>query len=472
MSALRVAATTTLAMIASYVSLIWISRACGGDPATGVTAAALALTLGQRPMTRRQPLPFELVTLPAVGLAATGVGWLLVHQPIVGALTFTVGMFASIWLRRFGARAAMAGTLIALPLIAILVVPAPHLARVSLATIALPLLAGVVALAWVQAAEFVLRRLAPLPEDASRLFVPAPREQKPGTLAASTKMALQMAVAVGLAFAVGYRWFPEHWSWAVLTAFIVCSGNRGRDDVVYKSVLRFAGALAGTLVAFSLQRVVVPTGIGEGIAIFAVVFAGLWLRPFSYAYWAAAVTLVVAALQQTLGANGQFALGMRLEEIVAGALCGIAASWFVLPIRTESVALLHVAGALGALDRSARLPLAQHDERESHLRLFEHHVDELDHVRAPLRSHWRFIDRRRTSDHPAAWIDELRGCRGALISYRGDREPLLRAVGTARKALGFRVRGPNASESDASEQLTVAAALQRLRAVLTSSAND
>ena len=41
--------------------------------------------------------------------------------------------------------------------------------------------------------------------------------------------------------------FGSHWIWVVLTAYIVCSGNRGRGDVVHKSAIRVIGAACGTL---------------------------------------------------------------------------------------------------------------------------------------------------------------------------------------------------------------------------------
>ena len=66
-------------------------------------------------------------------------------------------------------------------------------------------------------------------------------------------MAIQMAVALVLSFVVGYVYFAERWAWLVLTAFIVLSGNRGRLDVAYKSVLRVLGAAAGTLLAALLS---------------------------------------------------------------------------------------------------------------------------------------------------------------------------------------------------------------------------
>ena len=50
-------------------------------------------------------------------------------------------------------------------------------------------------------------------------------------------LAIQMAVALAVSFVIGYVYFAERWAWIVLTAFIVGSGNRGRLDVAYKSVV-------------------------------------------------------------------------------------------------------------------------------------------------------------------------------------------------------------------------------------------
>ncbi len=43
-----------------------------------------------------------------------------------------------------------------------------------------------------------------------------------------------------------------------LTAFIVCSGNRGRGDVAHRAAMRLAGAGAGTLAATALSGVFTP----------------------------------------------------------------------------------------------------------------------------------------------------------------------------------------------------------------------
>ncbi len=62
-----------------------------------------------------------------VGAGVTLLGRLMLLHLAYGAAVFTVLMVVPIWIRRFGPRATKAGTLITLPLVALLVVPRPAL---------------------------------------------------------------------------------------------------------------------------------------------------------------------------------------------------------------------------------------------------------------------------------------------------------------------------------------------------------
>ena len=207
------------------------------------------------------------------------------------------------------------------------------------------------ALGWVSAAQLLAERTGLLPPPAS---VPGPASATSGggsrrRVPASTRMALQMAAALAAAFVAGRTVYPSHWTWVVLTAFIVCSGNRGRGDVVQKAIMRTLGASAGTLAA-SVFASLVPAGNRWSIvAIFAVLAVALWLRPLSYAYWAAGVTAALALLYGYYGEHGVQLLGQRLAEIVVGALLGVAASWLLLPVRTTDVLRRDLSRTLAAL---------------------------------------------------------------------------------------------------------------------------
>ena len=109
-----------LATIATLLCVLAISR----EPGPAILAVVLCLSLSRSQLDRNRRGRLEAVlVLPAVGLAAAGVGMLLHRFPIVGALVFTTGMFVSIWLRRFGPMARRIGSLIALPFVTLLMVP-------------------------------------------------------------------------------------------------------------------------------------------------------------------------------------------------------------------------------------------------------------------------------------------------------------------------------------------------------------
>ena len=201
-------------------------------------------------------------------------------------------------------------------------------------------------------------------------------------MTSSSKMALQMLVALALAFAIGMPLFHEHWAWVVLSAFIVCSGAIGRGDAIYKGALRVAGAIAGTFAAAAMNRIGLPGGTTAGIIIFAVLFLGMWLRQINYAYWAACATVIFALLQGTGGAPPFSLFVLRVGCIVIGALCAIAATWFVFPIRTEQVVRRRVADALAAM-RDVVKGEAEHD--------LDHHVAQLDRIAPSALRHRTLI---------------------------------------------------------------------------------
>lgn len=145
-------------------------------------------------------------------------------------------------------------------------------------------------------------------------------------------MAIQLAVAVGGAFVAGRLAFGEHWTWVVLTAFVVCSGNRGRSGVVRKGLLRLVGAAAGTLVATFLAGWFGPFDSRSIVVVFAVLAVAMDLRTFSYAFWAGGVTEMLALLYDYYGQAGPGLLATRLLAIAIGV------SWFLLPVRNRNPA--------------------------------------------------------------------------------------------------------------------------------------
>ena len=335
------------------------------------------------------------VALAGTALAATGAAWLLHALPAVGAVVFVAVIFFSIWLRNFDERAKSIGALIAMPLVALLVVPGRAYAPGGpLVDLALVISAGVVSLAYVAAAQSIMRRFLPNAAPAAHAAKDASAPRKRAGIPVPTRMALQMAVALSAAFAFGFALFPAHWGWTVLTAFIVGSGARGRGDAAYKGLLRLGGAIAGTLAAAAFTRFALPSGPAEAVLVFVVLFLGLWLRDINYAYWAACMTFILALLSRSGGIANVALLEARLEAILIGALCAVAAAWFVLPIRTEAVIRRRLADALGALDRLVTREPSSDGERSTELAFFEHRSMTMTSALPPLRYTWHHTNTR------------------------------------------------------------------------------
>ncbi len=428
---LREAAVTLLAAIATLLAVLRIYP----EASAGVLAVVLSISLARSHLDHGMRERLEAVlALPLVALVAAGVGFLLQRLPWLGALVFTAGLAVSIGLRRFGSRAARVGSLIALPFVTLLVTPYARPTQAGpLPAMLMPIVVALTALASVTLFQTLARRLRALPPAS---FVPPvrPPAQAEGAMRpeASTRMAIQMAVALAASFVVGYAFFGERWSWIVLTAFIVQSGNRGRLDVAYKSVLRVAGAAAGTVVALVSATQLGSHDAATVALILAAVFFGLWLRPLGYAWWALFVTLALALLQGFTGAPAQHILWPRLEEIVIGATIGVASAWFVLPVRSTAVLRRRIADALAALSDALDPARA---ERSADA--FIASLARVEQVTPPFAAA-RFLAGRSRRADAARWIDALRACRApalALIAI-GTASPRARkAVGTARKAL-------------------------------------
>lgn len=432
--ALREACVTMLAALAT----LFCAQAIAPGSGSGVLSVVLCLSLSRSHLDRDRRGRIEAAfALPVVGLVAVGVGMLLHRVPWLGALVFVAGMFLSIWLRRFGPMARRAGSLIALPFVVLLTAPriqAPPAGPIP--ALLVPVLIALLALLWVSVLHALARRLRMLPPPRAakhHSINPAPARQSSMRPIASTRMAIQMAVALAVAFAVGYGFFAERWAWIVLTAFIVSSGNRGRLDVVYKSVLRVFGAAAGTLVAVTLTVRIGSHDMATIVLIFGAIFLGLWLRPLGYGWWALFVTLALALLQGFAGAPApQHILWPRLEEIVLGALIGIASAWFVLPVHSTTVLRGRLADALAALGTALDPATTERTPDD-----FVSALAKVEEVAPAFRAS-RLATRRFRALQPADWIDTLLACRDpavAVIEKAETPASVRRAVGAARKSL-------------------------------------
>lgn len=325
-----------------------IERAAGLHLDVVVLATVLALTLA-RVVGRERTwgggrLVARAVALPLVALAATEVGRLIADHRWLGGAVFCLVLALAVWVRRFGRAWTVLGSLVALPFVSLLVVPVPvgpdtarSLWPAAMALLAFAVVGAVHLLAW--RTGFV----------DPPLHAPSPQRPTTRRLPASTRMAVQLLVGLAASYAVGRWLFPDHWPWLVLSCYVVCSGNRGRGDVLHKGVLRLAGALVGTASA-TLLAGAFPAGDRTAIVLLFVVMAlAQWLRPLSYAYWAGGVTAMLALLHGYFGIGGTGELGDRLLGVALGAVVAVAVSWCLLPVRSNDVFRRRWADALAAL---------------------------------------------------------------------------------------------------------------------------
>lgn len=429
--ALREAALTVLAMAGAAAGAWWL------DPVaeSAVFGAVLALSLARSHLgADRRGWLEALAMLPAVSLACVGVGALLHALPWLGAAVFVGVVAAAAWMRRFGVLAQRLGRLVLLPFATLLILPPiPHRAGplAPLLSLAAPLLTAVLALACVLLAQrlgLALGWLAAPPPAAA-----APPEPVSGTLrpSAPTRLALQLATALAVAFAVGYLAFPTHWRWLVLTAFLVNVGTLGRFDVARKSVLRVLGAAGGTALAIGIGG---HAGADRGTVaalILACVFAGVFLRVFGYGWWVLCVTLALALLQTLQPAPEPLLLWQRLAEIVIGAFIGVAAASFVFPIRSTDILRRRIGQALAAMSEALdpRAPERRPENVAGSMILVRQ-------MQPVFRAHR--LARRGQASRPADWIATLAACEAPLIALleRGESPAAVRqAIGAARKAL-------------------------------------
>ncbi|WP_034263419.1 FUSC family protein [Actinospica robiniae] len=325
-------------------------------PTIVVLTVVLGMTLGrtQRHGGLRRRLE-TLVTLPLISVACTEIGRLFAEHPNVADTLFTAALALSIWLRRFGPAGRRLGTLMALPFIALLVTPVPVLPSglvAGMPTVGHSMLwsavAAVIAFGWVWVCQELGERIGLVGALPTAPEASAPRRSK-ARIQPSTRMAVQTGLSLGLAFLIG-RWaFAPHWSWIVLTAFVVNSGNRGRGDVAYKCLQRIFGACVGTVAATLLAGTFAPRDDVAVVGILVVLIVGGWLRTISYAYWAGCVTSMLSLLQGYFGETHIGLLGERLEQILIGGALTVAVAWFVLPIKSTAVLRRRLADALTAL---------------------------------------------------------------------------------------------------------------------------
>jgi Fusaric acid resistance protein-like len=188
-------------------------------------------------------------------------------------------------------------------------------------------------------------------------------------VAIRTRLAVQSTVAVALAFAVGQLLFDRHWPWVVITVLAVSLRATSRGEVVLTTGERLLGALAGTAVATAVATLASPPPVPATLLVLAVLGAGMALRPYGYAWWAAAMTASLSLIYGLLGEpGGASVLGERLVAILAGGACAVLPAVLLAPVRTRHSVRRRLGASLrtvgAALREGPSLPAVRAADRE------------------------------------------------------------------------------------------------------------
>lgn len=168
-------------------------------------------------------------------------------------------------------------------------------------------------------------------------------------LAPYTRAAIQMAVAIGSAIALGDLLSGKRFYWAVIAAFVTFLGANTAGEQVRKAGLRVLGTVIGIALG---SAIVSATGdhayVSLGVIMVAL-FLAFYLMRVNYAFLVIGVTVMVSQLYVQLDEFSGQLLVLRLEETAIGAAVAMATVVLVLPLRTLRVlrvAMRHYVEAL------------------------------------------------------------------------------------------------------------------------------
>jgi Fusaric acid resistance protein-like len=488
--------------LAGTVGTLAVLQALGvGEPGMLVLGAALCLRRGQH----RGPLLRDLARLPLVAAATAGLGLLFAHSTPAADVLYVAAYAMARLAWRLGPAAAEAGRALLLPLVTLFIAPQVALAERPLAGIGQVVLACVVATLWTvllpriwtpgppstrplaaaarRAARNPRHRVGPaalalderLPPDATeaRLAVLAvehavERGADPsGPLVAAkaalaglpayepaqeaergeardrvrTRLALQGTAAVALAFLAGQQLFGAHWPWTVITVLAVGLRATSRGEVAVTAVERLLGAAAGTVVATAVGAVATPAPVPGTLLILAVLGAGMALRPYGYAWWAAAMTASLSLLYGLLGEpSGLSLLGERLLAILVGGACAVLPAALLAPVRTRAAVRRRVGSALRILAGGLRDGLTVQNTRAADraldlLRLRSRPLRLSARLRPTDEARWSATLLEHGPDLHAALLDPAAGTRAPLgATVRTVASELRGAAGSVRSA--------------------------------------
>lgn len=153
----------------------------------------------------------------------------------------------------------------------------------------------------------------------------------------SVRLGIQMTIAGVIAILVGAIVSQDRFYWAVIAAFVTFMGANNAAEHVRKGAFRVIGTVIGVVIGALLAHLVGPHPYVAVAVILAALFVGMYMMRISYAFFTAALTILIAQMYVQLAEYSEQLLGLRLFETVVGAAAAVVTVIFVLPLRTGRV---------------------------------------------------------------------------------------------------------------------------------------
>ena len=151
----------------------------------------------------------------------------------------------------------------------------------------------------------------------------------------TTRQAIQVAVAGGLAILAGSALSPSRYYWAVIAAFVMFAGTATRTEAFVKGLNRVVGTMIGLIASVVFAEITAGSTAAVLTVIIGSMFLGFYLIRVSYLYMIFFVTVMVGQLYSVLHEFSTDLLVLRLEETAIGATIGFLVALVVMPLSTK-----------------------------------------------------------------------------------------------------------------------------------------
>ena len=147
----------------------------------------------------------------------------------------------------------------------------------------------------------------------------------------TTRQALQVGIAAGLALAAGYALSSTRYYWALLAAYVTFTRTGTSDEAAGRAVGRAVGTLFGLGGAIVLVSATAGHASLAVLAILVSMALAFYVQPISYGIRVFFITVVVAELFDTIHLYSIGLMVLRTELTAVGAVIGLVISLAVLP---------------------------------------------------------------------------------------------------------------------------------------------